>query len=328
MPGPTPAQIREATVGTRKKIRYENRLIRDFTWWGNQVGQEMVAQRRMDGQISQELKDYLWAMMQEHYKDAIAGFAKFDFVRYSTNLADLGAEDPTRRRTIGLIMGWLGNAINTTGRDMTDKILATTKKNILASIAEARDLLKTSWSGMTTKQGEDEIARLLNTALVILRRHIAARASTIGITETNWIVEATRWSSTETVTTQINLLLQESNAMLNLGLADQAREKLMVARRIQDMSNSRAARDIIAAAEKDVAAQRKRPKPRVVKVFKTWLTRMDRRVRPTHRNALGQRVPEDKPFSVGTSLLMYPGDHSLGADSDELTRCRCWVHYD
>ncbi len=64
------------------------------------------------------------------------------------------------------------------------------------------------------------------------------------------------------------------------------------------------------------------------KQFKTWVTQGDERVRPTHVLADSQRVLASKPFSVGNSLLMHPGDTSLGASLDEIINCRCSAVYE
>lgn len=54
-----------------------------------------------------------------------------------------------------------------------------------------------------------------------------------------------------------------------------------------------------------------------------WLSMEDERVRPTHVEADMQVKPINEPFEVGASLLMFPGDTSLGADAGETINCRC-----
>lgn len=61
--------------------------------------------------------------------------------------------------------------------------------------------------------------------------------------------------------------------------------------------------------------------------LKTWKTEKDKRVRDTHRDAEGQTVSIFEPFSVGNSLLMFPGDDSLDAEPEELVNCRCHAKY-
>ena len=54
---------------------------------------------------------------------------------------------------------------------------------------------------------------------------------------------------------------------------------------------------------------------------KIWASGRDRRVRPTHQKANGQRVKEGELFQVGNSKLRFPGDPRGAAD--EIVRCRC-----
>ena len=63
------------------------------------------------------------------------------------------------------------------------------------------------------------------------------------------------------------------------------------------------------------------------KTRKQWESMKDSRVRDTHADADGQVRPITDPFLVGESLLMYPGDWSLGADANEIINCRCGVRY-
>lgn len=60
---------------------------------------------------------------------------------------------------------------------------------------------------------------------------------------------------------------------------------------------------------------------------KKWVSMRDKRVRHTHREADGKVVKIREPFLVGNSLLLCPGDTSLGADSSEIVACRCIVKY-
>jgi uncharacterized protein with gpF-like domain len=60
---------------------------------------------------------------------------------------------------------------------------------------------------------------------------------------------------------------------------------------------------------------------------KKWRTEGDDKVRQTHQATDGIEVELDEPFEVGASMLMYPGDDSLGAEIEELINCRCTVEY-
>lgn len=59
------------------------------------------------------------------------------------------------------------------------------------------------------------------------------------------------------------------------------------------------------------------------KAFKHWVTTMDGNQRDTHGRANGQEREKDKPFNIGSSLMNFPGDGSLGADAGEIANCRC-----
>lgn len=60
--------------------------------------------------------------------------------------------------------------------------------------------------------------------------------------------------------------------------------------------------------------------------IKEWEATEDSHTRPTHAAADGQRVPLDAHFTVGGSLLLFPGDPD-GAPS-EIISCRCTTLYD
>lgn len=54
---------------------------------------------------------------------------------------------------------------------------------------------------------------------------------------------------------------------------------------------------------------------------KKWVATHDRRTRPSHAEAHGQRVATASPFSVGGYNLMMPGDPT--APASEVVSCRC-----
>lgn len=63
-------------------------------------------------------------------------------------------------------------------------------------------------------------------------------------------------------------------------------------------------------------------------VMKEWDDTGDQRTREDHVAMRGQIVPMDQPFiAPDGSLLMYPGDGSLGASASQTTLCRCTTFY-
>lgn len=61
---------------------------------------------------------------------------------------------------------------------------------------------------------------------------------------------------------------------------------------------------------------------------KVWLATSDDRTRDTHREANGQKQNLTDPFKLPGGELMFPGDPTRGASTDELVRCRCTLVYD
>jgi len=73
----------------------------------------------------------------------------------------------------------------------------------------------------------------------------------------------------------------------------------------------------LAAAEDEIGGTRT--------VTRTWITRLDDRVRPTHRAVHGRVETVGTPFQVGADLLMYPQDPT--ASPQERIGCRCRLSY-
>lgn len=60
---------------------------------------------------------------------------------------------------------------------------------------------------------------------------------------------------------------------------------------------------------------------------KEWISTLDERTREAHSAAHGQVRDMDQPYTVKGQSLMFPGDGSLGASSDNLIQCRCTESY-
>lgn len=59
------------------------------------------------------------------------------------------------------------------------------------------------------------------------------------------------------------------------------------------------------------------------RITKGWLSQRDSRVREDHIIADGNRIGLDQLFSVGGSLLAFPGDWTHGARLKQIINCRC-----
>lgn len=63
------------------------------------------------------------------------------------------------------------------------------------------------------------------------------------------------------------------------------------------------------------------------KTMKEWVSMRDAQVRRTHAEVDGEVIPIEDAFLVGTSLMRFAKDTSLGASQDEIINCRCSVRY-
>lgn len=63
------------------------------------------------------------------------------------------------------------------------------------------------------------------------------------------------------------------------------------------------------------------------KTKKKWVDVRDKRERETHRKVGGTDKPIGEPFIVGSSLMQFAKDTSLGASSSEIINCRCKTIY-
>jgi hypothetical protein len=317
---------------TRKKDRASRRFAVQFKAWGLTLADEVLENLSFSGEVSTGLQDRLWGIMYEHYVESMDDILKFDFAEY-TRTGVIDESDETVRDALESIASALVTDIMITGRETHKQILKTTTKNILQSIELARDTFKAYDRDYITKQ-EPPPAEPVPTAeevmsiarrLLIMRLNM--RADLIGITEAQWAMEGARFKTIDTGTNVLNALLRGAHQDMLNGRPDLAMRKLDSAAKMAKKSFSTFAEAELAKAKADVKAGKIRKEARQVISFKAWVTRMDDRVRATHILALGQRVRNDEPFTVGNSKLMYPGDRSLNADKAETVKCRCWVIY-
>ncbi|MCH7909721.1 MAG: hypothetical protein IIB38_08905 [Candidatus Hydrogenedentes bacterium] len=118
--------------------------------------------------------------------------------------------------------------------------------------------------------------------------------------------------------------LLEQAAADGLGVAEAARNLRKEWGEISRFRAERIARTEIIAASNFGTMEG--AKATGLKMKKKWLTTPpDGRVRGSHGTVNGQKRSLDKPFNVGGSSLMHPGDFTLGADPDEIVNCRCTI---
>lgn len=62
--------------------------------------------------------------------------------------------------------------------------------------------------------------------------------------------------------------------------------------------------------------------------FKIWKTERDNKVRETHRELDGKKIPIDEYFTVGMEQMLYPRDEVNCGDLSEISNCRCHCDYE
>lgn len=146
-------------------------------------------------------------------------------------------------------------------------------------------------------------------ASVIMANKLASRETTVSITETDWIAEASMGTAIGATTPKISIADER-----------QLREIQKISPNITlkelDIEKTFASTAILDTIRRTLAIPRK-----------AWITMGDKRVRPTHKAAFGQEVAVTQPFILPGGLLMFPGDSSLGVSFREIVNCRCWAMY-
>jgi hypothetical protein len=91
-----------------------------------------------------------------------------------------------------------------------------------------------------------------------------------------------------------------------------------MARRIVQTETTAAANNAISLSAQDVYGKEN--------LLKKWVAG-GANIRDTHATAMTvyskKPIPEDQPYIVGSSYLMFPGDTSMGALAKEIINCKC-----
>lgn len=222
-------------------------------------------------------------VLEKHYKR---------IVRKLTGIKLKQDDQETEDRIILILFGRAGL--------QSQRIDRTTNKFLLRSIEIARAEL--SESG-------DILPSILTINLIaanIMRGFNRNRVGGISVFETQALTEKIRDELTKIATEKMNIAIFEENQALAQEAADLA-ESI----RFQSIAD-----DIGKVPIGELFLS-------VKLLMKTWVTRMDSRVRIWHQKANFQTVPETEPFIVKNQELMFPGDQSRGADLDNVSGCRC-----
>lgn len=134
----------------------------------------------------------------------------------------------------------------------------------------------------------DAVAAL---ALEIFGRKIESRATTIAMTETQYVAETVKNIEADCLTNNKNIFLVQ---------AVEQDASLAVSSYMTDAP---------------------------IGYEKEWLSALLPTTRPAHAAAHGQKVAPSELFYVGGEYLKYPGDTSMGATAGNVVNCYCAVRY-
>tara|TARA_R100001440_G_scaffold71724_1_gene94933 strand:+ start:117 stop:1133 length:1017 start_codon:yes stop_codon:yes gene_type:complete len=171
----------------------------------------------------------------------------------------------------------------------------------------------------------------------ISRRDLENLESTIlegmdryAVQRTNYLVTAKEVTSISGVARNtLKKVLRDLTAkeeFMSLGLDARVREISKVlkfksrwmARRVVNTETTAAANNAISLSAQDAFG--------ADNLLKKWITG-GANIRDTHAKAnvfYGKNpIPENKPYAVGNSFLMFPGDTQLGAAASEIVNCKC-----
>lgn len=205
---------------------------------------------------------------------------------------------------------------NKSASESADHIANTLEDDIKQAIDAAREEFAKSGQTPTDKA-------MAAAVLAMLIRRFKSRGRTISAFETNRMVEAIRSFKTVASNNAMSRIIDKAKKQLENNNLTGSQETLSELDAIANYSDADASKITGAVNGENLG----KATALVALAKKKWRTMGDRFVRETHSLANRQSVAIGSPFSVGGSLLNYPGDTSLGAPIKEVINCRCSVEY-
>ena len=278
------------------KSKFEKALKARFHTWQVDVYREFRAQIRRGASItilSPDLKKDLRKILIDHYQTIsetnIPGLSFSNQRKQEENEDDNGFD-------------WL-----------MPGIFANILKGLNAQIALNLPIHEGSIVNTTERIGTESVALSKldegGDPLVIMANKLAARETTVSLTETNWIFEASLATALLSTTPAIEI----------------ADERQL--REIQKISPNITLKELDIGKAFAVPAVIDKVKRQLAVPTKTWITMNDPVVRSSHVAVAGNTIPSKEAFSLRGGLLLFPGDSSLGVAFGETVNCRCYALY-
>lgn len=155
-------------------------------------------------------------------------------------------------------------------------------------------------------------------------------------TQTRFVKETNRKEFLASVSRIKRNALEEGRQLSQQQLAREANEDFKMRAKARTATIANTETQIVAEEAKDIEASTLQQNNTELNdgtqinennMKKIWNTVLDERTRLDHAFADGQRRDKSKPFDVGNSRMMKPGDTSLGAPPEQIINCRCSSNY-
>jgi hypothetical protein len=315
--------LKEAEKAAKEKDRQGNKLIAALALWHSDIVRTFE-QSIVDGLpivlLTARQFDELEQILKRHYESTSKAFSSF-------KLSVQAGKTELTKQTQANIIRQVETLIQSAPERLQSIKNTTENQKEQAYMAARKAFLE---------EGESNPS---NQALAIatgniLRNRLKNHRAELAISETNWVVEGTRQAHVTISKQPISESLNEVAAAINVQDKNQAEKAANQTQELSALTESNTAKEAGEKAKRAAgilsffqATQLRSLSDKVVEQIKMWITMGDNRVRQSHRGANGQRRHDTEPFQVGSSLLMYPADGSLGAEIKELVRCRCFVYY-
>lgn len=268
---------------------------------GNQILAFKLAQEKT---FIPELKSYFFKQSKRVAKgQEVQTIEPYLTVQYERIIRNLTGLKIKQDEDIDLEAEMLGVLLGRSAKQSAI-IDSTTRKKLVESESMARQELSDDGilfpSVLVLRKVQARIFRNLN----------KSRPANIAVTETQMTTEAAR----KAILDKSHILIETAIVNEDVVLAEN------IAKLSGDLTTSAIAKEIKKKLPSDLL-------PMIQQSEKAWSTVGDARVRKWHQDANFQKQKTNDPFIVKGELLMFPGDTSLGASMENISRCRCAAVY-
>jgi len=188
------------------KNKFEKRLKKTFRAWQTKAFREYVEQDRRGSPIlflTPDLKDDLRTLLINHYHDVAMGFVPgtdFEEVKQSISGIPLNGTEEEEEEDNLFLFAFISQMLDDIERSIDDQIFLVLPAKLTSIISTTNTIANTS--KIIAQQEGTPLEPILATKLV-------ARQTTVSMTETNWIAEASMDTALEKTTPVLGIASQK-----------------------------------------------------------------------------------------------------------------------